>query len=41
MPGDSEETLRSLSKAAICPPVYHTRRRLYTVPLFAERQEGS
>ena len=23
------------------PPVYHTRRRLHTVPLIAERQAGS
>ena len=22
------------------PPVYHTRRRLHTVPLIAERQAG-
>ena len=39
-PGDSEETFRSSSQAATCPPVYHTRRRLHTVPLIAERQAG-
>ena len=37
-PGDSEGTLRSSSQAATCPPVYHKRRRLHTVPLIAERQ---
>ena len=37
-PGDSEGTFRSSSQAAPCPPVYHTRRKLHTVPLFAERQ---
>ena len=37
-PGDSEGTFRSSSQAATCPPVYHTRRRLHTVPLIAERQ---
>ena len=31
-PGHSEGTFRSSSQAATCPPVYHTRRRLYTVP---------
>ena len=39
-PGDSERTFRSSSQTATCPPVYHTRRRLYTVPLIAERQAG-
>ena len=39
-PGDSEGTFRSSSQAATCPPVYHTRRRLHTVPLIAERQAG-
>ena len=38
--GDSEGTIRSSSQAATCPPVYHTRRRLHTVPLIAERQAG-
>ena len=37
-PGDSEGTFRSSSQAATCPPVYHTRRRLHTVPLIAESQ---
>ena len=31
-------TFRSSSQAATCPLVYHTRRRLHTVPLIAERQ---
>ena len=39
-PGDSEGTFWSSSQAATCPPVYHTRRRLHTVPLIAERQAG-
>ena len=39
-PGDSEGTFRSSSQAASCPPVYHTRRKLHTVPLIAERQAG-
>ena len=39
-PGDSEGTFRSLSQAATCPPVYHTRRRLHTVSLIAKRQAG-
>ena len=39
-PGDSERTFRSSSQAATCPPVYHTRRRLHTVPLIAEHQAG-
>ena len=39
-PGDSEGTFRSSSQAATCPPVYHTRRKLHTVPLIAERQAG-
>ena len=39
-PGDSEGTFRSSSQVATCPPVYHTRRRPHTVPLFAERQAG-
>ena len=38
--GDSEDTFRSSSQAATCPPVYHTWWRLYTVPLIAERQAG-
>ena len=37
-PGDSEETIQSSSKAAACPPVYHTRLRLPTIPLIAECQ---
>ena len=32
--------LRVKLPPAQCPPVYHTRRRLYTVPLIAERQAG-
>ena len=39
-PGDSEGTFWSSSQAATCPPVYHIRRRLHTVPLIAERQAG-
>ena len=39
-PGDSKGTFRFSSQAATCPPVYHTRRRLHTVPLIAERQAG-
>ena len=39
-PGDSEGTFRSSSQTATCPPVYHTRRRLHTVPFNAERQAG-
>ena len=39
-PGDSEGTFRSSSQAPTCPPVYHKRRRLYTVPFNAERQAG-
>ena len=39
-PGDSEGTFRSSSQAATCPPVYHTRWRLHTVPLIAKRQAG-
>ena len=39
-PGNSEGTFRSLSQAATCPSVYHTRWRLHTVPLIAERQAG-
>ena len=39
-PGDSEGTVRSSSQAATGPPVYHTQRRLHTVPLIAERQAG-
>ena len=38
--GDSEGTFWSSSQAATCPPVYHTRCRLHTVPLIAERQAG-
>ena len=38
--GDSEGTFRSSSQAATCPPVYHTRWRLYTVPLIADHQAG-
>ena len=39
-PEDSERTFWSSSQAATCPPVNHTRRRLHTVPLIAERQTG-
>ena len=39
-PGDSEGTFRSSSQAATCPSVCHTRRRLHTAPLIAERQAG-
>ena len=39
-PEDSEGTIWSLSQAATCPSVYHTRWRLHTVPLIAERQAG-
>ena len=39
-PGDSEKTFRSSSQAATCPSAYHTRWRLHTVPLIAERQAG-
>ena len=39
-PGVSEGTFRSSSQAATCQPVYHTRRRLHTVPFNAERQAG-
>ena len=39
-PRDSEGTFWSSSQAATCPPVYHTRQRLHTVPLIAERQAG-
>ena len=39
-PGDSEGTFRSSSQAATCPSVYHTRWRLHTAPLIAERQAG-
>ena len=39
-PGNSEETFQSSSQAATCPPIYHTQKRLYTVPLIAERQAG-
>ena len=31
---------RASSQAATCPPVDHTRYRLYTVPLIAERKAG-
>ena len=37
-PGDCKGTLQSSSKAADYPPVYHTRRRIHTAPLIAERQ---
>ena len=40
MAGDSKGTFRSSSQAATCPSVYHTRRRLHTVPLIAERRAG-
>ena len=33
-------TFRSLSQAATCPPVYHTRQGLHTVPFNAECQAG-
>ena len=39
-PGDSKGTFRSSSQAATCPPVYHTRWRLHTVPFNAECQAG-
>ena len=39
-PGDSEGTFRSSSQTTICPPVYHTRRRLHTVSFIPERQAG-
>ena len=39
-PGDSDGTFQSSSHAATSPPVYHTQWRIYTVPLFAERQAG-
>ena len=39
-PGDSEGTFRSSSQATTCLPVYHTRRRLHTVPFNAEGQAG-
>ena len=39
-PGDSEVTFRSSSQAATCQPVYHTRWRLQTFRLNAERQAG-
>ena len=38
---DCEETYWSSREAATCPPVYHTRWRLHTVPLIAERQMGN
>ena len=40
LPGDSEGTFRSSSQAATCLPVYHTWRRLNTIPFNAERQAG-
>ena len=40
-PGDGEGTFWSSSQAATCPPVYHARWRLHTVPFIAERQAGS
>ena len=40
-PGDSERTFRSSSQAATCSPVYHTRRRLHTVPLMLNVKQGS
>ena len=39
-PWNSEETFRSSTQAATNLPVYHTRWRLHTVPLIAERQAG-
>ena len=39
-PGASEGTFRSSSQAATCPPVYHIRRRLHTVPFIVECQAG-
>ena len=39
-PGDNEGTFRSSSQAAACPPVEHTRRRIHSIPLIAERQTG-
>ena len=37
-PENSEGTFQSSSQAASCPTVYHTQRRLHTVPIIAERQ---
>ena len=31
-PKDNKRTFRSSSQAATCPPVYHTRWRLHTLP---------
>ena len=39
-PRDNEGLFGLLSKAATCPPVYHTRWRLPTVPFDAECQAG-
>ena len=39
-PGDCKGTSRFSSQAATSPPVYHTRWRLHTVPVIAERQAG-
>ena len=39
-PGDSEGIFRSLSQAATCPLVYHTRQWFHSVPLIAEHQAG-
>ena len=39
-PGDSEGNFQSPSQDATFPSVYHTRWRLHTVPLIAERQAG-
>ena len=32
LPGDSKGTVRSSSQTVTCPPLYHTRWRLHTVP---------
>ena len=39
-PGDSKWTFRSSTQAVTCPPGCHTRRRLHSVSLIAERQAG-
>ena len=38
--GNRERAFRSSSQAAVCPLVYHSSRRLYTVLLIAKRQAG-
>ena len=39
-PGDNKGIFPSSSQAASCPSAFHTRWRLHTVPLIAERQAG-